>query len=56
LKSVKNQAVQAGKDYLAKQVLGQKDTTATKDSAVKSNKQQLEDKAKGFLKGLRKKN
>ncbi|MFL5744959.1 MAG: AsmA-like C-terminal region-containing protein, partial [Niastella sp.] len=55
LQSVKNQAVQAGKDYLTKTLLGQKDSTGTKDSAVKSNKQQLEDKAKGLMKGLFKK-
>ena len=56
LQSAKNQAVQAGKDYLTKTLLGQKDSTGTKDSAVKSNKQQLEDKAKGLMKGLFKKN
>jgi hypothetical protein len=56
LQSVKTQAVQAGKDYLTKTLLGQKDSTGTKDSAVKSNKQQLEDKAKGLMKGLFKKN
>lgn len=56
LQSVKNQAVQAGKDYLTKTLLGQKDTAATKDSARKNPKQQLEDKAKGLMKGLFKKN
>jgi hypothetical protein len=56
LQSVKNQAVQAGKDYLTKALSGQKDSTGTKDSAVKSNKQQVEEKAKGLIKGLFKKN
>jgi hypothetical protein len=52
LQSVKNQAVQAGKDYLTKTLLGQKDSTATKDSAQKNPKQQLEEKGKSILKGL----
>jgi len=52
LASVKNQAVQAGKDYLTSVLSGRKDSTGTKDSAVKSNKQQLEEKGKGLLKGL----
>lgn len=56
LQSVKNQAVQAGKDYLTKTLLGQKDTTAIKDSAQKNPKQQLEEKGKNILKGIFKKN
>ncbi|OQP39892.1 hypothetical protein A4H97_16870 [Niastella yeongjuensis] len=55
LQSVKNQAVQAGKDYLTKTLLGQKDSTATKDSATKTTKQKAEESVKGLLKGLIKK-
>ncbi|WP_205510919.1 AsmA-like C-terminal region-containing protein [Longitalea arenae] len=56
LQSVKNEAKQAAKDYIAKQVLGQKDTTATKDSTKKDIRQSAEDKVKGLLKGLKRKN
>ncbi|MBO9202673.1 MULTISPECIES: AsmA-like C-terminal region-containing protein [Niastella] len=55
LQSVKNQAVQAGKDYLTKQLLGQKDSTGTKDSATKTTKQKAEESVKGLMKGLFKK-
>jgi hypothetical protein len=60
LQSIKNQAKeevkQEVKNQIAKQIFGQKDTTATKDSAQKSTKQQLEEKGKNVLKGLFKKN
>jgi len=52
LQSVKNQAVQAGKDYLTSVLSGRKDSTGTKDSAQKNPKQQLEEKGKSILKGL----
>jgi hypothetical protein len=59
LQSVKNEAKQAAKDaakdYIAKQVFGQKDTAATKDSAKKDIKQSAVDKAKGLLNGFKKK-
>ncbi|HEX6431697.1 MAG TPA: AsmA-like C-terminal region-containing protein, partial [Niastella sp.] len=59
LQSIKNQAKeevkQEVKNQIAKQIFGQKDTTATKDSAQKSTKDKAIDKVKG-LKGLFKKN
>lgn len=59
LQSIKNQAKeevkQEVKNQIAKQVFGQKDTTATKDSAQKSTKDKATDAVKG-LKGLFKKN
>lgn len=59
LQSIKNQAKeevkQEVKNQIAKQVFGQKDTTATKDSAQKSTKDKAKDAVKG-LKGLFKKN
>lgn len=56
LQSVKNEAKQAAKDYIAEQILGRKDTAATKDSAKKDIKKTAEDKVKGLLRGLKKKN
>src|SRR5687768_2304701 len=56
LKSVKNQAVQEAKNQLAKQIFGQKDTTATKDSTpAKSSRQKAEESVKGLFNGLKKK-
>jgi hypothetical protein len=55
LQSVKNQAVQAGKDYLTKTLLGQKDSTAAKDTTSKTGRQKAEESVKGLLKGLIKK-
>jgi hypothetical protein len=59
LQSIKNQAKeevkQEVKNQIAKQIFGQKDTTATKDSAQKSTKDKAVDAVKG-LKGLFKKN
>lgn len=50
----KDLAKQAG-DELKKRLLGGKDSTATADSAKKDPKKDVEDKAKGLLKGLLKK-
>jgi hypothetical protein len=59
LQSIKNQAKeevkQEVKNQIAKQIFGQKDSTATKDSAQKSTKDKAVDAVKG-LKGLFKKN
>jgi hypothetical protein len=59
LQSIKNQAKeevkQEVKNQIAKQIFGQKDTTATKDSAQKTTKDKAIDAVKG-LKGLFKKN
>ena len=59
LQSIKNQAKeevkQEVKNQITKQIFGQKDSTATKDSAQKSTKDKAVDAVKG-LKGLFKKN
>ncbi|THU34828.1 hypothetical protein FAM09_22805 [Niastella caeni] len=55
LASVKNQAVQAAKDHIARQLFGQKDSTATNDSAKKDVKKSAIESAKGLLDGFRKK-
>jgi hypothetical protein len=52
---VKEEVKQEVKNQIAKQIFGQKDTTATKDSAQKSTKDKAVDAVKG-LKGLFKKN
>jgi hypothetical protein len=56
LQSVKNQVKEEVKNQIAKQLLGQKDSTATKDSSNRNIKQEAVDKGKSILKGLFKKN
>ena len=53
---VKEEVKQEVKNQIAKQIFGQKDTTATKDSANRNVKQEAVDKGKSIIKGLFKKN
>jgi gas vesicle protein len=53
---VKEEVKQEVKNQIAKQLLGQKDSTGTKDSSNRNVKQEAVDKGKSIIKGLFKKN